>query len=104
MIKEVPCMECDGKGFIAKFGEYSVWSERCPNCGGTGIVKVPVTNADRIRAMSDEELAAFLERVHVDPCSACCDNLYWCRRNNAPEPVCQKHFFKWLQQPAEEDT
>ena len=57
MIKEVPCMECDGKGFIAKFGEYSVWSERCPHCGGTGTVKVPMTNADRIRAMSDEELA-----------------------------------------------
>lgn len=61
------------------------------------------TNADHIRAMSDEKLAEFLKRVHVDPCSACCDNLYWCRRNNAPEPVCQKHFFKWLQQPAEED-
>lgn len=57
-----------------------------------------ITNADRIRDMSDEELAEFLKRVHVDPCSACCDNLYWCRRNNAPEPVCQKHFFKWLQQ------
>ena len=104
MIKEVPCMDCNGKGFIAIYSEYSVWSERCQNCGGTGIVKVPMTNADRIRAMSDEELAAFLERVHVDPCSACCDNLYWCRRNNAPEPVCQKHFLKWLQQPAEEDT
>ena len=64
----------------------------------------PQTNADRIRAMSNKELAVFLERVHVDPCSACCDNLYWCRRNNAPEPVCQKHFFKWLQQLAEEDT
>lgn len=60
MIKEVPCMDCDGKGFIAKFSEYSVWSERCPNCGGTGIVKVPMTNADRIRSMSDEELAEFL--------------------------------------------
>lgn len=60
MIKEVPCMDCDGKGFIAKFSEYSVWSERCPNCGGTGIVKVPMTNADKIRAMSDEELAEFL--------------------------------------------
>ena len=62
-----------------------------------------ITNADRIRAMRDEELAEFLERVNIDPCSACCDNLYWCRRNNAPEPVCQKHLFKWLQQPAEED-
>ena len=101
MIKEVPCMDCDGKGFIAKFSEYSVWSERCPNCGGTGIVKVPMTNSDRIRAMSDEELAAFLERVHVDTCSACCDNLYWCRRNNAPEPVCKNHFLEWLQQPCE---
>lgn len=80
--------------------------ERNPNeivveCGA---FKPPMTNSDRIRAMSDEELAAFLERVHVDPCSACCDNLYWCRRNNAPEPVCKNHFLKWLQQPAEEDT
>lgn len=62
------------------------------------------THADIIRRTSDEELAAFLERVHVDPCSACCDNLYWCRRNNAPEPVCKNHFLEWLQQPAEEDT
>ena len=64
MIKEVPCMECDGKGFIAKFGEHSVWSERCPNCGGTGIVKIPMTNADRIRAMSDEDLAKFLSSIY----------------------------------------
>ena len=62
------------------------------------------TNADRIRDMSDEELAEFLKRVHVDPCSACCDNLYWCRRNNAPEPVCKNHFLEWLQQSTEEDT
>lgn len=104
MKKEVPCLDCRGQGVISKFNEKSAWSERCPNCGGTGVITVVVTNADRIRTTSDEELAAFLERVHVDPCSACCDNLYWCRRNNAPEPVCQKHFFKWLQQPAEEDT
>ena len=63
-----------------------------------------MTNADKIRAMSDEELVAFLERVHDNPCDACCGNGGQCRRNNAPEPVCQKHFLKWLQQPAEEDT
>ena len=63
MIKEVPCMDCGGKGFIAIYSEYSVWSERCQNCGGTGIVKVPMTNADRIRAMSDEELAAYLAEI-----------------------------------------
>ena len=85
MIKEVPCMECDGKGFIAKFGEHSVWSERCPNCGGTGIVKIPMTNADRIRAMSDEELATFI--VDKSPGMFSCNGrcLYW------------------LRQPAEED-
>ena len=86
MIKEVPCMDCDGKGFIAKFSEYSVWSERCPNCGGTGIVKVPMTNADRIRAMSDEELAKWLEYEGGGACAEVCG------------------WLNWLQQPAEEDT
>ena len=86
MIKEVPCMDCDGKGFIAKFSEYSVWSERCPNCGGTGIVKVPMTNADRIRAMSDEELAKWLEYEGGGACAEVCG------------------WLNWLQSPAEEDT
>ena len=65
---------------------------------------VQATNSDIIRRISDEELAEFLNRVHVDPCSSCCGNLYWCRRNNAPEPVCKDHFLEWLQQPAKEDT
>ena len=102
MIKEVPCMECDGKGFIAKFGEYSVWSERCQNCGGTGIVKVHVTNADRIRAMSDEELAILLCRI-MD-CSIC-------KRNIQKDGECDnysadglsKAVLNWLQRPVEED-
>lgn len=93
-------------------GEAMTWPCPSPGCPLYGDClseyadnsKLPRTNANRIRAMSDEELAEFLKRVHVDPCSACCDNLYWCRRNNAPEPVCQKHFLKWLQQLAEEDA
>ena len=43
----------------------------------------PPTNADRIRAMSDEELANVL-------------------REFATKPM-QGSFLKWLQQPAEED-
>lgn len=108
MIKEVPCMECDGKGFIAKFGEYSVWSERCPNCGGTGIVKVPMTNADRIRAMSDEELAVFLDGFTCN-CIDCRDNdgknescpIYNRQRCRYCEP---KDIMDWLQSPTKEDT
>ena len=91
MIKEVPCMDCGGKGFIAIFSEYSVWSERCPNCGGTGIVKVPMTNADRIRAMSDEELAREFGRQ--------------CPKGNTqPCDSCAHCWLYWLQQPAKEDT
>ena len=86
MIKEVPCMDCDGKGFIAIYSEYSVWSERCPNCGGTGIVKGPMTNADRIRDMSDEELAKWLEYEGGGACAEVCG------------------WLNWLQSPAEEDT
>ena len=67
MIKEVPCMDCDGKGFIAIYSEYSVWSGRCPNCGGIGIVKVPMTNADRIRDMSDEKLVEYLAGIASGP-------------------------------------
>ena len=90
MIKEVPCMDCDGKGFIAIFSEYSVWSERCPNCGGTGIVKVPMTNADRIRDMSDEEMATELLPLFEELCE---------------DGVPSKDYMRfWLQQPAEEDT
>lgn len=104
MIKEVPCMECDGKGFIAKFGEYSVWSERCPNCGGTGTVKVPMTNADRIRAMSDEELAEQLV-IAVNGLQPC--TLYYSiptERTFLTEAEAVRITLEWLQQPAEEDT
>lgn len=102
-MKEVPCPDCDGKGFIAKFGEYSVWSERCQNCGGTRIVKVPVTNADHIRAMSDEELAILLCRIMG--CSIC-------KRNIQKDGECDnysadglsKAVLNWLQRPVEEDT
>ncbi len=58
------------------------------------------TNADKIRAMNNAELADFLCGVHNDPCNSCCDNLYWCRRNNAPEPDCKRHLLAWLQAEA----
>lgn len=63
-----------------------------------GAYKPPMTNADRIRAMSDEELSKFM-RSMMD-CVSCektfsfkCDGNY-----NHCLPVC----LKWLHQPAEE--
>lgn len=57
-----------------------------------------MTNADKMRHMTDEELADFFDCVNHDPCEACCNNLYWCRRNNALEPVCKRHFLDWLKE------
>ena len=60
----------------------------------------PMTNADRIRAMSDKELAFFLadEIPHGD-CYGCeldcsCDSP-WINEG------CRNAFYKWLRQPAE---
>lgn len=103
MIKEVPCMECDGKGFVAKFGEHSVWSERCPNCGGTGIVKIPMTNADRIRAMSDEELSEFISRIEIGDFGQQVYGKTFCDMCKG-QYECDDCRLWWLQQPAEEDT
>ena len=53
-----------------------------------------MTNADRIRAMSDEELAEFIKHIKVRAvfCKAVKDN-------NAFEELCSA---EWLQQPAED--
>lgn len=55
------------------------------------------TNADRIRSMSDEELAEF-----IGVCGLCCqiqkDDGDWCARY----AVCEHCVVNWLQQPAKE--
>jgi len=66
--------------------------------------KKVMTNADRIRAMTDEELAELFYAIadKRESCLKICNNLDWCRRNNAPEPICQNHYLDWLRQPAKE--
>ena len=55
----------------------------------------PITNADRIRAMSDEELCKFLgECKFCDICVEGCDS---CTYNGD----CDKRLLEWLKQPAE---
>lgn len=56
------------------------------------------TNADRIRAMSDEELAKYLS----NPCDCAVDP----ERDGFREcgnDLCVKYLLEWLQQPAEEE-
>lgn len=63
---------------------------------------VPViTNADRIRAMSDEELAVFLSRDLKEPCDYCQLAVF---EGACTETLCEDAMMKWLQQPAEGDV
>lgn len=103
------CMDCihesacriwtDGR-FIS-----SASASVCPNhetveesaaylCGVLDERKRKQTNADRIRAMSDEELAKFLCR-NMQDCSVCPGTKYCSFGHNG--------FVKWLGLPAEED-
>ena len=105
MKKEVPCLDCSGQGLISKFNEKSAWLERCPNCGGTGVITVVVTNADRIRTMSDEELASEMNQRSISTvCDIVCQGE--CKAtatlNKTCGEVCKEIIMKWLQQPAED--
>lgn len=76
-----------------KSGRPCTFSEECfdPEAG------VHKTNADRIRAMSDKELAEFLCHFRSDDAATCSG----CKA----EPYCRlghNGMIDWLQQPAEE--
>ena len=61
-----------------------------------------MTNADRIRAMSDEELATFISEI-ADECernTECNQHCYGCDIEYCVRESC----LNWLQQPAEEDA
>lgn len=63
----------------------------------------PMSNADRIRSMSDEELSEFINPLTV--CDCCSYDGICSEYNNIPK--CRKGVLEWLQKPAEkqkEDT
>ena len=93
--KKLVCYNCGGHGFITSTYENGQTSAICPVCGGIGTHEIQMTNADRIRAMSDEELAEFIKNIKVR--AALCKAV---KNNDAFEELCSA---EWLQQPAEED-
>lgn len=97
------CPQCGGRVRSVTIG----W--KCENCNGFIDMRgefhqhkekpfmPPMTNADCIRAMSDEELAWELMTWRLDAVA----------RNHGIEgvyPDTQKEILKWLQSPTEEDT
>lgn len=65
------------------------------------ILEAPMTNADKIRAMSDEELTEWLcQSLECNFCKAHMQNI-------PARSRCENHargILKWLQQPAEEEA
>ena len=82
--------------------------EACETCaGGTTLddnTLIPMTNGDCIRAMTDEELAAYMVN---DPTGVFCDDHTKCHgRYEAgkaiQEDICAKCALEWLRKPAGE--
>ena len=106
MTKRVKCESCGGKGMIIpkKHGGMVV-PRKCEHCNGTGTIEAQITNADRIRAMSDEELAEFLADKYVmESCLRLKDEGY---EPTETQKKAIKHtlyctWIQWLKQPAQE--
>ena len=65
--------------------------------------KAPLTNADRIRSMTDEELADWLARTQIANVAEALEiaNIPWERKDSTEEET-QRECLEWLQHPAEE--
>ena len=63
----------------------------------------PPTNADRIRAMSDEELSEFISRIEIGDFGQQVYGKTFCDMCKG-QYECGDCRLWWLQQPAEEDT
>ena len=92
--KKLVCYNCGGHGFITATYENGQTSAICPVCGGIGTHEIQMTNADRIRAMSDEELANIVECPYGNPYF---DEHLPCKGS------CHDRLLIWLQMLAEED-
>lgn len=98
------CPYCGGHGYINQFedieGGCRAWSKTCIACNGTGTILCQETNADRIRRMSDEELAEFLaeEQFHI------ANVVFQTVGYGLEKQAIYARRLDWLQQLAEEDT
>ena len=88
----VECSECKKFYDCLYGGELVGRLTSCPD-----FQQKPQTNVDRIRAMSDEQLAEFLNRVK-EPCDCCQLAVV---EGACTETLCDDAMTKWLKQPAE---
>lgn len=86
----MPKRKCTGANCPMQVGY--VVPETCPEPEKCRYATFPQTNADRIRNMTDEELAEYLSNVHYCPTPSPCD----------PTKECKECWVNWLRSPVEE--
>ena len=86
----MPKRKCTGANCPMQVGY--VVPETCPEPEKCRYATFPQPNADRIRNMTDEELAEYLSNVHYCPTPSICD----------PTKNCNDCWLKWLRSPVEE--
>ena len=94
------CRECPDYAKCVKESNLAIKRKNCPKAR-TEKVK---TNADRIRAMSDEELYAWAKKqigcgFDFFPCGIVCDG----KCESYSDEDCKAKIMNWLQQPAKEN-
>lgn len=97
------CRECPDYAKCVKESNLAIKRKTCKKAK----TKYVMTNADRIRAMSDKELAVKISNQSI---SSLCDIV--CGRdcnafptlNNTSQQRCVEIVLGWLQQPAEDET
>ena len=103
MSMEYPCIYFEKNGRCRKFSDDTAVSY----CVMGPCPEQTLSNADRIRAMSDEELASEMNQRSISTicdivCQGDCKAIATLNKTNGE--VCKEIIMKWLQQPAEEDT
>ncbi len=90
MSRFYPCVYCTEEGYCKKYSDDEVTSW----CVQSPCKDEKSSNADRIRAMTDEELATFLYHAW--------NNASWCSAKDCPdEDSCLPCWLDWLRQEAE---
>ena len=99
MTKTIVCPECNGFGYVEEYVDERLRKNECNYCGGSRILRVPVTNADLIRSMSDDELAELFYGfcLSFDDCIDCPLHDTKCANS-----VFLQDWRSWISEPAED--
>lgn len=99
MSMEYPCIYFEKDGKCRKFSDNTAISY----CVMGPCPEQKLSNADRIRAMSDEELSEFISRIEIGDFGQQVYGKTFCDMCKG-QYECDDCRLWWLQQPAEEDT